>query len=260
MHKEAFTESAIEISQIDTWKEWNYTTASGAEVLIFRSPNDWRGFIFCDMPNYTVTLRFTFINEQFVTDKNGDMIFYKDDGRIAYDSKNGYPNPVLDASGNVVTTKLTADELIRLSDKAQLIMEDEAKEGDYKLFDALVEKYTEDEGMTKYPNGYYLTATSNYDSPEVVEALFEMEEGEIRKVDSQYGMHIVMKYELDEGGYADEKNADFFRTSDGSLAFMSTLKNIMLEQYVEKYKADIVVDEKLLSSVSMKTVGANYNY
>lgn len=71
MHKEAFTESAIEISQIDTWKEWNYTTASGAEVLIFRSPNDWRGFIFCDMPNYTVTLRFTFINEQFVTDKNG---------------------------------------------------------------------------------------------------------------------------------------------------------------------------------------------
>ena len=197
---------------------------------------------------------------KFVTDKNGDMIFYKDDGRIAYDSKNGYPNPVLDASGNVVTTKLTADELIRLSDKAQLIMEDEAKEGDYKLFDALVEKYTEDEGMTKYPNGYYLTATSNYDSPEVVEALFEMEEGEIRKVDSQYGMHIVMKYELDEGGYADEKNADFFRTSDGSLAFMSTLKNIMLEQYVEKYKSDIVVDEKLLSSVSMKTVGANYNY
>lgn len=71
MHKDAFTESAIEISQIDTWKEWNYTTASGAEVLIFRSPNDWRGFIFCDMPNYTVTLRFTFINEQFVTDKNG---------------------------------------------------------------------------------------------------------------------------------------------------------------------------------------------
>ena len=198
---------------------------------------------------------------KFVTDKNGDMIFYKDDGRIAYDSKNGYPNPVLDASGNVVTTKLTADELIRLSDKAQLIMEDEAKEGDYKLFDALVEKYTEDEGMTKYPNGYYLTATSNYDEPKVVEALFEMEEGEIRIVlDGTYGIHIVMKYELDEGGYADEKNADFFRTSDGSLAFMSTLKNIMLEQYVEKYKADIVVDEKLLSSVSMKTVGANYNY
>ena len=199
-------------------------------------------------------------NGKFVTDKNGDMIFYLDDGRIAYDSKNGVPNPVLDSSGNVMTTKLTADELIKLSDKTQLIMEGEAKEGDYKLFDALVEKYTEDEGMTKYPNGYYLTATSNYDSPEVVEALFEMEEGEIRRVDSQYGIHIVMKYELDEGGYADEKNTDFFRTSEGSLAFMSTLKNILLEEYVEKYKANIVIDEELLKSVSMKTVGANYNY
>lgn len=199
-------------------------------------------------------------NGKFVTDKNGDMIFYLDDGRIAYDSKNGKPNPVLDSSGNVMTTKLTADELIKLSDKTQLIIEDEAREGDYKLFDALVEKYTEDEGMTKYPNGYYLTATSNYDSPEVVEALFEMEEGEIRRVDSQYGIHIVMKYELDEGGYADEKNTDFFRTSEGSLAFMSTLKNILLEEYVEKYKENIVIDEELLKSVSMKTVGANYNY
>ena len=199
-------------------------------------------------------------NGKFVTDKNGDMIFYLDDGRIAYDSKNGVPNPVLDSSGNVMTTKLTADELIKLSDKTQLIIEDEAREGDYKLFDALVEKYTEDEGMTKDPNGYYLTATSNYDSPEVVEALFEMEEGEIRRVDSQYGIHIVMKYELDEGGYADEKNTDFFRTSEGSLAFMSTLKNILLEEYVEKYKANIVIDEELLKSVSMKTVGANYNY
>ena len=199
-------------------------------------------------------------NGKFITDKNGDMIFYLDDGRIAYDSKNGVPNPVLDSSGNVMTTKLTADELIKLSDKTQLIIEDEAREGDYKLFDALVEKYTEDEGMTKDPNGYYLTATSNYDSPEVVEALFEMEEGEIRRVDSQYGIHIVMKYELDEGGYADEKNTDFFRTSEGSLAFMSTLKNILLEEYVEKYKANIVIDEELLKSVSMKTVGANYNY
>ena len=199
-------------------------------------------------------------NGKFVTDKNGDMIFYLDDGRIAYDSKNGVPNPVLDSSGNVMTTKLTADELIKLSDKTQLIIEDEAREGDYKLFDALVEKYTEDEGMTKYPNGYYLTATSNYDSPEVVEALFEMEEGEIRRVDSQYGIHIVMKYELDEGGYSEEKNKDFFRTSDGSLAFMSTLKNILLEEYVEKYKENIVIDEALLKSVSMKTVGANYNY
>ena len=74
MHKDAFTEDVISLGEMETWEEWNYTTASGAEVLIFRSPGDWRGFIFCDMPSYTVTLRYTFIHEQYGNDANGNMI------------------------------------------------------------------------------------------------------------------------------------------------------------------------------------------
>ena len=70
-HKDAFTDDVIALGEIDTWKEWNYTTASGDKVLIFRSPEDWRGYIFCDMPNYTVTLRYTFIDEQYTTDITG---------------------------------------------------------------------------------------------------------------------------------------------------------------------------------------------
>ena len=73
MHKDAFTEDVISLGEMETWEEWNYTTASGEEVLIFRSPEDWRGFIFCDMPNYTVTLRYTFIHEQYGNDADGNM-------------------------------------------------------------------------------------------------------------------------------------------------------------------------------------------
>mgnify|MGYP003303981368 CR=1 FL=1 len=73
MHKDAFTEDVISLGEIETWEEWNYTTASGEEVLIFRSPEDWRGFIFCDMPNYTVTLRYTFIHTQYGNDGDGKM-------------------------------------------------------------------------------------------------------------------------------------------------------------------------------------------
>lgn len=73
-HKDAFTDDVISLGEIDTWKEWNYTTASGAEVLIFRSPEDWRGYIFCDMPHYTVTLQFAFIDEQFTTYANGTTV------------------------------------------------------------------------------------------------------------------------------------------------------------------------------------------
>lgn len=74
MHKDAFTEDVISLREIETWKEWNYTTASGANVLIFRSPTDWRGYIFCDMPNYTVTLRFAFIDEQYTTYITGKTV------------------------------------------------------------------------------------------------------------------------------------------------------------------------------------------
>ena len=73
MHKDAFTEDVISLGEMETWEEWNYTTASGAEVLIFRSTEDWRGYIFCDMPNYTVTLRYTFIHEMYGNDEEGNM-------------------------------------------------------------------------------------------------------------------------------------------------------------------------------------------
>ncbi len=203
-----------------------------------------------------------------VKDSAGNIIWvYTENGveHISYDKKGTdaqptYPSPLLDDKGNVLTTKLNKDEMIALSDKVQLILEDEAREGEYLLFDKLIEEYGEDEGMEKYPNGYYMTKTSDYDSPEVVEALFEMKEGEIRRVESEYGIHIVMKYKLDEGGYADAANKDFFRTEDGTYSFLSSLKSQLLEEYLVLYKPNIVIDEERRNSLSMKNVGANYNY
>lgn len=203
-----------------------------------------------------------------VKDSNGSIIWvYEKDGveHVSYDSKGTsdlptYPNPILDESGNVVTTKLDKTEMIALSDKVQTIMEDEAREGEYSLFDRLVEEYGEDEGMVKYPNGYYMTRTSDYDSPEVIEALFDMDTGEIRRVESEYGIHIVMKYELDKGGYADKDNKDFFVTEDGTYSFVNLLKSDLLEEYLKQYKESIVIDEERLKALSMKSVGANYNY
>ncbi len=208
-------------------------------------------------------------NGKLVKDKNGDVVYVETDSegkeRIAYDEKgtDSAPtkrNPVLDNNGNILTRKMTSDELIALSDKIQSIMETEAREGEYTLFDSLVEKYGEDEGMTQYPNGYYLTENSNYDSPEVVEALFQMSDGEIRRVESEYGIHIVMKYKLDDGGYAKKENKDFFVTEEGTYNFLNLLKSQLLEEKLASYKERIVVDEALLSTVSMKSVGANFHY
>ena len=78
LRKDAFTEDVISLREIETWKEWTYRAASGADVLIFRSPSDWRGYIFCDMPNYTVTLRYEFIHEQYSSDAAGNMTIEKE--------------------------------------------------------------------------------------------------------------------------------------------------------------------------------------
>jgi len=46
--KDCFSEDLISIADTGDWQEWNYTTASGSNVLIIRSPSDWRGWIICE--------------------------------------------------------------------------------------------------------------------------------------------------------------------------------------------------------------------
>ena len=197
-------------------------------------------------------------NGKLVKDKNGEAVYFLSDGHIAY-RPTDYPGVVRDANGNVMTEKLSESELKKLQDESTMLMESVDK-GNFTLFDTYVETYGEDTGMTMYPGGYYVTAGSDYDSPEVLVALSEMEVGEVRKVYSEYGIHVVMKYELPKAAYNDKQNADFFSTKEGQLAFLSDLKSMLLADYLEQYKANIVIDEELLGTVSIKSVGANFYY
>ena len=54
------------------WEEWNYTTASGDDVLIIRSEDAGIAWIFCDMPGYTASLRVDTIRRMAV-EKGGDQ-------------------------------------------------------------------------------------------------------------------------------------------------------------------------------------------
>ena len=195
-----------------------------------------------------------------ITDKNGDAIRVTDDGRIAYDKQNGKRSPVLDENGYQLHRDYTKEELIAASDRAQLILEESEKKN-YTLFDRLVDDYGEDEGMVQYPNGYYMTKNSEYDVKKVLDAVFEMEVGEVKRVDSEYGIHVVMKYELDKGAYDNKENADFFvNNTSGKYVFEQELKNELLAKYLEKYIGMIVIDSKALEGVDIKSVGANFYY
>ncbi len=195
-------------------------------------------------------------------DKNGDVIYETADGRIAYDKKNGSRAPIYDERGYIVTRKFTEEELIAVNDDATLIMEAlEGNEGNYTLFDSYVENYSEDEGSLKYKNGFYMTAESNYDSPEVLRAVLEMKNGEIRKIYSEYGIHIVMKYELDKNGYAKTDNSDFFVSANtGNFVFINDLMSILLSERLSASISEVKVDKESYNAISIKNLGANFYY
>ncbi len=54
----------------DDWQERNYTTKSGHEVLILRSPTVWESWVFCDRKDATITLRMETLHQVY-TDENG---------------------------------------------------------------------------------------------------------------------------------------------------------------------------------------------
>ncbi len=199
-----------------------------------------------------------------VHDANGDVIYItkneKGETRIAYDTKNGTRKNKSAEDGSALVSDLTGERLQTVIDEANQINE-KVKEGDFAAFEKLVAQYSLDEGMEKYPNGYYLTAQTDYDSPEVVEKLFELEIGQSAMVTSDYGIHIIMRYELEDEGYTLSENEDFFiSTTTGGYVFMNDLKNQLLVQYLATFESMIVIDEALLAEADIKRVGANFYY
>lgn len=183
--------------------------------------------------------------------------------------KDGKETIVTDKNGYPMTEDMTEKEIRLVIDRANEAMEKAVTEekngkkyGDAGLFDAmLAEKdadgkyvYCEDKGMQLYPNGIYLTKDSEYDSPEVVEALFDMDVGEIRLVRSENGFHVLMRYENDIGAYADTANKDSFN------GFVSKLEDLLLTDYLRPYKELVEVDEKAYVGISMKDVTPNLHY
>lgn len=186
-----------------------------------------------------------------VKDENGNSIYYTADGKIAYDKVNGFRAYVYNEDGYVTTRNYTAEEIAEVEAKAEQILE-MAKKG--QDFDELVEIYNEDPGFAEYTNGYYLTDASEYEIKEVKDALPTMQAGEVRLIRSDYGIHVLKKYELDEGAYKEKVNADFFTD------FNEKLMTDMFLRLVEQYADKVEVNEELASSIEIRDVAANYYY
>ena len=200
----------------------------------------------------------------YVVDKNGDRVFvYTDeDGkeRIAYKRENASRLNLTDEDGEPLIREYNSTEMEVLTEQANEILA-QTKKNDTVTFDSLVTKYSEDAGLSDYPNGYYLTESVNYESPELREAIFGMDIGDVKMVKTKYGIHIVMRYELEEGAYASTEYEDLFiSTKTGTYLFMDDLIGELFTEYLAPYKKKVVVDEKLLEKVDIKNAAINYYY
>ena len=54
--KDCFNTDMIELGETSGWKEWNYTTASGEDVLLLMS-SEWAGWIICDRADATIAVK-----------------------------------------------------------------------------------------------------------------------------------------------------------------------------------------------------------
>lgn len=81
--KDCFSDDMIALEEVDDWQEWNYTTASGSEVLMIRSSSDARGWIICDRSEAVLSLQLearrdlysdTGVEYQYLTDRQMEQI------------------------------------------------------------------------------------------------------------------------------------------------------------------------------------------
>lgn len=241
--------------------EYVYETDDNGDVIYYTD----NGYIAYDKENGVAKVDG---EGNYVTDENGDRIYvYTDeDGkeRISYDRDKGVREAVVDSQGEAVVRNYNDTEMEILRAEAQEILTSaKGAEDDMKFmnFDQLVTKHSEDGGMKDYPGGYYVTADTNYEAPKVISSLFEMNVGDVKLIESDYGIHIIMKYELEAAAYTKEENEDLFiSTSTGTYMFMDDLVGELLTEYLEPYKARITVDEELLATVDIKRAGINFYY
>lgn len=202
-------------------------------------------------------------NGALVVDSNGDQVYVKTDASektlVAYDTEKGIRRNQTDANGEEVIRVYEKDsaEYKQLIDKVEQIKA-KIEEKDFDGFDALVKEYNQSEDMTKYTSGYYVTRTSNFDSPEAVEKVFNMDVGKFDTSTSTYAIHIFMRYDVEDKGYnLSQNNPFFFNVNTGKNLMMENLKNQLLAQHIDPLKNAVVVDTAVLSEADIKRIGAN---
>jgi len=202
----------------------------------------------------------------YAKNTNGTIVYYTDDSyaHISYDKDNGEPAYEISSDGmSYKTTPKTKEELEALENRATIIYNQTQNVNEAEFEAAVMEESDDASAAAEYTDGYYLNKGTKYSAANdgylyldtIVAELDKMEVGEVIKIESAMGYHIVKKYEVSDKAYAKEENEVWFES------FAMELTDHVFAQQAEPYYAQITVDETVLESAkNMKQVAVNHFY
>ena len=194
-----------------------------------------------------------------IKDIFGEDEYFTADGKIAYDKKNGKLGYVVDDEGDYVTEPYDDEKLGELYDNAHTYAD--ACDGDIDAFIEMAEIYDEmsGKGETLYlyseQNYYGLQSESYAYLDEITKALEKMEVGECKVIESDYGYHVICKYEMPERAWENEDQKDVFE------GFTEELVAELFDEECSKYESQVkLVTEVYETASKMSEIGVNTLY
>ena len=205
-------------------------------------------------------------NGQTKTDEYGKVIvdkfknpkYFNYEGKISYDKVNGVAgyevetdqdgNILTDKDGNVYkqTKNYSTKEIEELAVKIDGYLK--ACDGDIDAFLEHAEIYGEgdSDGSTTYLYSgadYYGSIDSSLEYLDrIAEGVVKIQKGDCFVVQSEYGFHLVCKYDMESGAYDDDEHQDTF--SD----FYYNLIAKLFDEECKKYESSVIVNVDALEA------------
>lgn len=160
----------------------------------------------------------------------------------------------------VVDTETSTYKTINLTDEEKITQKELAADLEKRLaagedYDALVIQYSEDTGMQYFADGYYINSSTNFLPSEIVTAVANMNIGEIKTVESSFGIHIVKRYELIDGAYNDELYAT---SMFGDM--ISTVTSVKMQTLISQYADLVVTNDDIIDDYPLIYTAPNFYY
>ena len=175
---------------------------------------------------------------------------------------------VLDSNGNIKYRDMTAAETQAARERADAALK---KINSGTAFATVHSEYDENSMDDAYAS-IYMSKDSAMGGDASLEKIYtelqNMNAGDIRLIETESSLHIVEKLELQEGAYDDSANVDFFTFYDPELENYITFEAYLREplflnfiaESLEKFSADIKIDQDALKKKKLSNVKANYYY